>query len=117
MLSNILKSILQKRRVNNDNIQKTIDLFSKYRIGTYIYPSVVKRETKLDIEEIYYLLTELEKHNFLKSYYEVVCTTCNHSYELYEVMNQIPKEIVCENCENRIEPIETAKIVFKVINK
>lgn len=117
MLSDILISVLEKRKVNNNIIKKAVNLFSKYKIGTYIYPSVIKRETKLDIDEIYYILTELEKQNFLKSYYEVVCSTCNQSYELYEVLNQVPKELVCENCEEIINPIKTAKIVFKVINE
>jgi len=117
MLSNILINILEKKKVNNEEIQKTVDLFSKYKIGNYIYPSAIKRETQLDINDIYYILTELENQDFLKSYYEVMCSTCNYNYELYETLNKIPEEIICENCETIINPIKTAKIIFKVINK
>lgn len=72
--------------------------------------------TKIPITKIYVLLNVLEQKGMVKSYFEVVCCECKDTTALvYESLDDIPQEYVCDNCGYVGSSVEGAVLIYKVI--
>lgn len=112
MSRDLLEKILNdKNQLNIDEIIKFLITFKK---GSFIYPSVLKRKFQMSDEDVYKILSKLEKEKVLKLFYELFCYQCNNSIGLFEYYSQIPTKIICEQCESYLG-IDNIKIVYKVI--
>ena len=116
MLQDLLVKVLKtKVNMSNSTFEKLIRFLQNYKIGMYIYPSVIKNNINIKKEEIYKILTILEKEKILKSYYEISCRKCGRKVELVEKLKDISEEVYCEDCEENIDILSSTKMIFKVM--
>lgn len=109
LLEKILKSDF------NSNLNDIIEFLLIYKKGDFIYPSVIKRKLNLDNDNVYKLLSILEREKILKMYYEAFCYRCNKSIKMYETFAEIDDSIICDNCEDSLHIGDNIKIVYKVV--
>jgi len=114
MSRNLLEKILDDIQITT-NKNLLIEFLCSYKLNEYIYPSVISRKFKLPNEEIYKILTELEKSKIIKMYYEIYCLNCNHSNALVPFYNKIFDYTECDSCSEKLT-VENVKVVYKVIN-
>ena len=62
-------------------------------------------------------LNELVKNYLLSSAYELYCSRCDKfQNDIYDQLNEIPKNIFCKYCGKDINIMKDAIIIFKVKN-
>lgn len=113
MSRNLLEKILKNEF--NFNLDKIIDFFVKYNKNDYIYPSVVKRNLKLEDEDVYKIMNILEKAKLVKMYYEIYCYKCDRTSNLCESFGQLEEYLICNNCESEMDINYNVKITYKVV--
>ena len=118
MLSNTL-SIIETtihNKLNNDvDIPSILDYLGHYRKNMWIYPGVLKRRFSLELSDVYDFLSELERQNILKSYYELYYSHCQKSMGTVELFNELPEYFECELCHTQLPALENAVLIYKVI--
>ena len=96
--------------------QEILKFLLKYKVGHFLYASVLTRKFKLPPREVYLFLKELEKNEIVKSYYQIYCKTCDKKvHGLYETINEIPEIIECNECGEEISGIENSYVIYKVV--
>jgi len=104
-----------QRQISAEKQDKFINFFKLYSLGNWVYPGVLKRKTKIPIKEIYIILSELEVQGILKSYFEIICNECNKTEgEVYESIDDIPKDLLCEICGRPINSSKNTILIYKV---
>lgn len=106
------------RNFSLDNIKKQeiLNFLSKYKIGHFLYASVLTRKFNLQPREVYLFLKELEQNKIVKTYYQIYCKNCDKKvHGLYETINEIPEIIECNKCGEEISGIENSYVIYKVI--
>ena len=112
MSQDLLEKIL-KNRINGE-LQDLIDFLKIYKKGSFIYPSVLKRKFNYSDKEVYNILSILEKEKVITMFYEVICDNCNKSIQLVQYYKDLEDYYYCEDCENNLNALYSAKIVYKV---
>ena len=113
MSQDLLEKIL-KKIINDDKLQELIDFLIIYKKGSYIYPSVLKRQFNYSDKEIYKILSILEKEKIITMYYEVICDNCNKTIQFVQYYKDLEEYYYCENCESNINTMYSVKVVYKV---
>lgn len=91
------------------------NLLKLYKSGTWIYPGVLARKIKISMKDIYIILNELERAGIITSYFEIICCECGKNIgNVYESINDIPKEVYCEKCDSEVSGIDNAFLIYKV---
>ena len=114
MSHDLLEKIVKKSVKSKSSIDDIVVFFESFHKGEYIYPSVVKRNFNLEVNEVYKILSSLEQNDFLKIYYEFFCYTCNSCSQLFEYFSQLKESYICNICEQELS-INNVKVVYKVI--
>lgn len=117
MLSNTLCVIEKMIKQLNSDLDATpiVEFFRNYKKGMWIYPGVLKRKFSLDMNQVYELLSSLEKEGILQSYYELYCGHCQKSMGTVELFNQLPDYFECEICGEELPALENSVIIYKVV--
>lgn len=89
MSRDLLEKILINKLENEVNLNDIVDFLLTFKKGQFIYPSTIKRKFKMTDKNIYNILNLLEKENYLKMYYEVICGFCSKELKLYEYYSQL----------------------------
>lgn len=122
MLSNTLidiKTLLNfKLTLSEDTIKKLVKLLTSYKLGSWIYPGVLKRKLEISTKDSYAILQTLEKEGYLSSFYELYCSNCQKSSGIViETFNEIPDTFECEVCHIELPSLENAAIIYKVVKE
>ncbi len=104
---------------------KSIDLFpvkeflKKYKPGEWIYPAVIQRNLKLYAKDAYAALDALCEEGLIEQYYRIYCPYCQqYLNQFFRVVNEIPAEIFCEDCDNEItNPLEKTYLVYRMLKQ
>lgn len=117
MLDQLL--ILQNKLIQDSGfeeklINEILEFIKNFK-GTILYPRVIKRKFRIDMRSTYIILNELVKNDLLTIAYELYCSECDKfQNDIYDSLNEIPKNICCEYCGKDIDIMKDAIIVFKV---
>ncbi|MBM6820685.1 hypothetical protein [Clostridium saudiense] len=97
-------------------INEILEFIKSFK-GTLLYPRVIKRKFRIDMKNTYIILNELVKNDLLTIAYEIYCSECDKfQNDIYDSLNEIPKNICCEYCGKDIDIMKDAIVVFKVKN-
>ena len=97
-------------------INEILEFIKSFK-GTLLYPRVIKRKFRIDMKNTYIILNELVKNDLLTIAYEIYCSECDKfQNDIYDSLNEIPKNISCEYCGKDIDTMKDAIVVFKVKN-
>lgn len=111
----VLEKILEKKTLNTIQREKLIKLFKSCRPATQIYPGVFARKAEVSVKDIYLILDELEKLHIVSAHFEIICCECNRTIgNDYRSISDIPDKVYCENCNNEMEGMNNAFLVYKV---
>lgn len=106
---------MRQTKLNAIQQEKLLNILKLYKSGTWIYPGVLARKTKISIKETYKLLNELEEADIVSSYFEIICSKCSKTIgNVYKGINDIPEEVDCENCGDVISGLDNAFLIYKV---
>lgn len=98
------------------DIDGFVDFMGHYQVGDWVFPSPVHRELRIDIATVYELMEYLTAQNYLTSYLQIHCPSCQKfTGYCYKTIGEIPAEIVCSNCSYAdICAINRAIVVYLV---
>lgn len=119
MQSNIFVKVaplLKEKKFNTDS-NVFLDFLANYHMNDFIYPSVVHRELKMDIKEVYEALEVCTQAGYLEQYLQIYCSKCQRfTGNCYRSALEVPEFINCVHCDEEIEnPLQHAVIIYKVI--
>lgn len=81
----------------------TIDeLLKYYEFGQFVYPQTICRALKIDNYDISIKVKPYIDSGQLVEVYQIQCPLCNRNDEVYFDKSQIPDEIICEYCDEKI---------------
>lgn len=112
---NEIETILkEKHNLKGEALQSLLIKFKLYKEGKWIYPEALRRGNYLfNLEKIAEILKSLQKASIIKKYYEGVCPNCHHSTgDVFEEEEEIPGDLICDNCNNYYYKITQ---IYKVI--
>jgi hypothetical protein len=119
MQSNIYAKVapLLKEIPPNCELKRLEIFFSFYHSGNIIYPGAMHRELGLHIKEVYQILEAGVVAGALEPILEIYCPKCQRFSGLrYERVFDIPDEVNCIHCDEKIERAsEHAIVVYKVL--
>ena len=96
-------------------MQTVLNALEKTEKEGIIYPGALRKECKMSIEEIYKVLHALSKKGLLREVLELWCPQCRNAMgAVYETISDVPDEIVCPVCRDRVRfPLEHALVVYR----
>ena len=120
MLPNTLldiEQVIQRLNlINEQQLHELRNILSRLRLNDYLYPGVIKRQLHVSSAIAYKILSAIEKQGYLKACFEIVCFTCNRTTgEIYDSIAEIPSEIYCPCCEEELNAMENAVLIFRVV--
>lgn len=94
-----------------------LNFLQNYSIGDWIYPRVVHDALDLDIKVVYQVLKSLEADSIVEQYLELHCPTCHRFSGLfYKTIGDIPEEISCPSCGEKItNPLAHATVIYRLV--
>lgn len=117
----------RERRVMkaNDTVSKEIlayraailGFLQNYSAGDLIYPCAIHDTLGLDIKVVYQILGSLESDSIVEQYLELHCPTC-HRFPglLYKTIGDIPAEISCPSCGEKIpNPLSHVEVIYRLV--
>ena len=120
MLSDI--SVKRLREILSQSLNYTVEqqnsivsFLSNYSHGQRIYPSALKRELHISMEDSYKILETLSDEGFLEGWYEYRCGNSQNLVGLVRYINELPPTFECENCNSPMNTLENTIKIYKVI--
>lgn len=102
---------------DNNQIDVFMNVFKNYSENKFVYPTVFKRNG-LSIEKVYMILHYLKSKGILKVYFEVFCHECKNSNgEIYNTIAEIPTDLECQNCGNKLCSLNNFIMIYKVVKE
>lgn len=94
-----------------------LDFLRNYSAGDWIYPCVIQDALNLDIKVVYQVLNSLEADSIVEQYLELHCPTCHRFSGLfYKTIGDIPEEISCPSCGEKItSPLAHATVIYRMV--
>lgn len=94
-----------------------LSFLQNYSIGDWIYPRAVHDALDLDIKVVYQVQKSLEADSIVEQYLELHCPTCHRFSGLfYKTIGDIPEEISCPSCGEKItSPLAHAEVIYRLI--
>lgn len=81
-----------------------------------VYPGVLIRNLGISQTQAYKVLDLLKELGLLELNYELYCHECSQfKGPIYETIGQIPEELDCECCGDKLNPLENTIVIYKVI--
>lgn len=113
-LSIAYKDIIAKDIYSEKQVADVLEFIDKFK-GTYLYPRVIRRKFNIDMAKVYEILNQLVKNNILSLAFEIYCNDCDKfQNQVYDSLNEIPKDITCEYCGRDIDFNKDIIVVYKV---
>lgn len=94
-----------------------LNFLQNYSAGDWIYPCAIQDALNLDIEVVYQVLNSLEADRIVEQYLELHCPTCHRFSGLfYKTIGDIPEEISCPSCGEKItSPLSHAEVIYRLV--
>ena len=94
-----------------------LNFLQNYSAGDWIYPRVIHDALNLDIKVVYQVLDFLEADSIVEQYLELYCPTCHRFSGLfYKTIGDIPEEISCPSCGEKItSPLVHATVIYRLV--
>lgn len=113
-LSIACKEIIAKDIYDEKQVIDVLSFINNFK-GMYLYPRVIRRKFNIDMAKIYEILNYLVKYNILSLAFEIYCNDCDKfQNEVYDSLNEVPKNITCEYCGKDIDFNKDIIVVYKV---
>ena len=114
-LSEILNNDFSYSPEINAKVINLLSMYSSKPSKCWIYPGTVKRNTGMDIIDVYKLLSELEQCGFVESWYEMCCGHCQRMMGQVRRFNELPETFECENCGETMQTLENTIKIYKAL--
>jgi hypothetical protein len=116
ILLKIRKHLINSVEINEIKLNQFLGLLSRYKRGHIIHPGVFIRRLNITMKQVYKLLDEVKSLEIIEQNFEVYCYKCNkYTGDLYKTISQIPDDLICENCEEELNPLENTIVVYSVL--
>lgn len=94
-----------------------LNFLQNYSAGDWIYPCVIQDALDLDIKVVYQVMDSLEADSIVEQYLELHCPTCHRFSGLfYKTIGDIPEEISCPSCGEKItSPLSHAEVIYRMV--
>ena len=113
-LSIACKEIIAKDIYDEKQVIDVLSFINNFK-GMYLYPRVIRRKFNIDMAKIYEILNYLVKYNILSLAFEIYCNDCDKfQNEVYDSLNEVPKNITCEYCGKDIDFNKDIIVVYRV---
>ena len=97
-----------------ENYNEILSFINGYKEGCFIYPRVIKRYFNIDGLQVYKILEDLVDKNVLKRSYQLQCSGCGHSDNIfYETLNQIDDLLICSCCRKEMNVVKDVVLFYK----
>lgn len=97
----IVKNALKE--YDDDKKNELIRFLCMYRIGEYIYPSVLKRNMKVTQEKVDYVLDMLVQSGIAEKCFQFYCPNCGMAAgKFLKEDENLSDEIYCDRCDEEI---------------
>lgn len=97
-----------------ENYNEILSFINGYKEGSFVYPRVIKRHFNIDGLETYKILEDLVDKNILQRSYQLQCSGCGHSDNIfYEALNQISDLSICGCCRSKMNSIKDTIVFYK----
>lgn len=119
MLANtsvVIEKVVNQYLPNRSDVASIIEFIANFPKESWIYPGILKRRYQLSTKEVYELLFSLKNEQILENYYELTCPNCRKFVgEPITTFSEIPEYLECDSCDELIQGIENAVIIFKKV--
>lgn len=94
-----------------------LNFLQNYSAGDWIYPCAIQDALGLDIKVVYQVMDSLEADSIVEQYLELHCPTCHRFPGLcYKTIGDIPKEISCPSCGEKItSPLSHVEVIYRMV--
>lgn len=116
-LSKIDDALKATNLSNNSGFTNRVkSYFATAKIGDWVYPGAFKRQTGIDIKNIYEFLIALQSYGYLRPYLEAYCPNCSKFTRfVYETIDEIEQCCDCDHCGESFEPKNHVVVIYKVV--
>jgi len=102
--------------MNNKRIDIFLKILPLYNKDDIIYPGTLIRQLNINMKQAYQLLELLESMGVLERNFEIYCSGCNkYTGAVYRTIKEVPDDLLCEECEKEINPLEDTIIVYRML--
>ena len=116
-LLNVIENLKTSYRLTPYQSKKCDEFFSVIHPGDFIYPSHLKSKLCIDIKSAYLFMEELKKYGFVKNIYEVFCSNCSTSKNIFiEVLNDFNNDYTCDFCNKSLSISNDIIVLYKVLH-
>jgi hypothetical protein len=101
---------------DTEKIQAVTDFLKKTEKGKIIYPGALREGCGMDMKEIYGVLHELSRTGKIDEILEQRCPHCKNAAGItYRTIGEVPDEMLCPRCGNRIQfPLGHTFVVYRI---
>lgn len=94
-----------------------LNFLQNYSAGDWIYPYAIHNVLNLDIKVMYQALGSLEADSIVEQYFELHCPACHRFSGLfYKTIGDIPEEISCPSCGEKIpNPLSHVEVIYRIV--
>lgn len=115
-LLNLKTTLMSSKLLSENNLIKIMELIQRYNKSDMVYPGVLIRNLGISQTQAYKVLDLLKELGLLELNYELYCHECSQfKGPIYETIGQIPEELDCECCGDKLNPLENTIVIYKVI--
>lgn len=107
--------IIKKYHLNMYQEKKFRRLFSHYKTGDIIYPSVVKSKIVLSKKQTEAFLDKLVDLGYLVPCFQVACPDCGQSISKFLYSIPLAEAFYCEECDQEHAGDEQFETVYKIL--
>ena len=108
--------LLENIEMDSETVKQMLDIVAKYRPGTWVYPSVIKRKLNSSINTVYTALEVLCESGFLDSYYELICSNCHKTTgTAAKTFEELPNSFECEICDEVVPTMDNTTLIYKLL--